>query len=111
MPLTGPVAYQVQSGSFTAEVISAGAAQVRPSSSLWVTQTVRVGPETPAGIRLSGISPGLRVNSSQMVLVRQSTTGAGLPIVSGPKSATRIALDQVRPPSALRFTSTSMSPA
>ena len=41
MPTPGPVAYQVQSDLFTSLVISTGLAQVTPSSSLFVTQTVR----------------------------------------------------------------------
>src|SRR5581483_3803361 len=42
MPTPGPVAYHVQPGFFTSFVISAGFAQVSPSSSLLVTHTVRL---------------------------------------------------------------------
>ena len=40
-PWPGPVAYQVHSGRLTSREISTGADQVRPSSALWVTHTVR----------------------------------------------------------------------
>ncbi len=65
MPTPGPVAYQPQPSGLTSAVISRGAAQVLPSSSLEVMNT-------------SSLS---RQKGIQIVPVVWSTTGQGLPIV------------------------------
>ena len=100
MPCPGPVAYQDQSGCFTAPVISRGSLQVAPSSSLEVAHTVRGA--MPAEI--SGSSPSIRLrhNSSQMVPVSRSCTGAGLPLTHPSSLATTWISPKLPPPSKLR---------
>src|SRR6516225_7387116 len=111
MPTPGPVAYHVQSGFFTSLVISIGLLHVAPSSSLFVTHTVRVPLLVPSRIILSVSRPRLCVSSSQMVPVRVSTTGQGLPQVFSPSSQTACVFAHVLPPSKLRLSNRSMSPA
>src|SRR5439155_15515107 len=111
MPTPGPVAYHVQSGFFTLLVISTGLLQVPPSSSLLATQTVRVPLLVPLTIVASVSLPRLCVRSNQIVPVRASRTGQGLPQVLSPSSQTTCVLAHVLPPSKLRFRSRSMSPA
>lgn len=97
MPTPGPVATQFQSGFVTLVVMSRGGAQVRPSSALDATRTDLL----------------LRQKVSQMVPVRASATGQGLPIATAavpPSSWITCCGDQVRPPSVLRFMRRSMSP-
>ena len=108
-PWQGPVAYQVHSGRLTSREISTGADQVRPSSALRVTHTVRSA--RPLRIRSSPPSAGFLHSSSQTVPVRESTTGAGLPTVIPGSVATTCASSQVRPPSVLRRSRVSISPA
>src|SRR5438309_884480 len=103
MPTPGPVAYHVHPGFFTSFVISTGFAQVRPSSSLLVTQTVRLPWLFPLTSFASVSRPRLCVINSQTVPVRASTTGHGLPQVLSASSQTTWALPHVFPPSALRF--------
>src|SRR5262245_41063362 len=110
MPTPGPVAYQVHSLSFTSFVISAGFAQVTPSSVLCVTQTPRVPWLVPSTIFASVSLPRLCVSSNQIVPVRASTTGQGLPQVFVPSSHTTCCGCHVLPPSRLRFRTRSMSP-
>src|SRR5215475_9370809 len=61
MPTPGPVAYHAQSAFLTSLVISSGLAHVAPSSSLLVTQTVRVPWPVPSRIRASVSPPRLWV--------------------------------------------------
>src|SRR5688500_2498848 len=84
MPTPGPVAYHVQPGRFTSLVISRGGDHVTPSSSLVVTQTVRVPTLVLRLIWPSASSPRLWVLSSTTVPVRSSTTAHGLPHVFFP---------------------------
>src|SRR5689334_16003655 len=101
MPTPGPVAYHVQSALLTSRVISTGRPHVRPSSSLFVTQTVRVPLAVPSRIFASVSPPRLCVMSSQTVPVLRSRTAQGLPQVLSPSSQTTWALPQVLPPSVL----------
>src|SRR5436190_18681759 len=110
MPQPGPVAYHVHCGSLTSFVISTGFAQVAPSSSLFVIQTVRPPLLLPSRISFSLSLPRFLVSGSQTVPVVRSTTGHGLPTVSVPKSATTCNGCQVLPPSKLRRNTVSMSP-
>ena len=109
--MPGPVAYQVQSARFTAGVISRGAVHVSPSSALDITQTLRPSRLVPAMMASSRSVPRLRVASSQMTPLFSSTTGQGSLRVSGPPSPTTCMADHDRPPSRLRLTTRSMSPA
>src|SRR5687768_6487485 len=99
MPTPGPVAYQVQSGRLTLAVISTGVDHVAPSSRLLDAQTVRVPWLGPDGMSFSRSVPRFCVVSSQIVPVRRSATGQGLPNVLGPLSATSSSGDHVLPPS------------
>src|SRR5262245_38564415 len=99
MPTPGPVAYQVHFGCLVVAVISTGLAQVTPSSSLLVIQTLRVPLLVPSTICDSLSSPRLCVSGSQMVPVARSTTGHGLPQVLPPSSQTTWRGCQVLPPS------------
>ena len=83
--------------------MSRGAAQVWPSSVLEVTQTVRVPLLLLAVMSASLSLPRLCVISSQMVSVKRSTTGQGLPQVLSASSQTTDCFDQVLPPSVERF--------
>src|SRR5689334_3736906 len=87
-PTPGPVAYQDQFGFFTPRVISTGRVQVAPSSSLRVTQTVRVPLPVPPTIMACVSPPRLWVSRSQTVPVRASRTGQGLPQVFAPSFQT-----------------------
>src|SRR5438067_8535479 len=111
MPAPGPVAYHVQPDFFTSFVISTGFAHVMPSSVLLVTHTVRVPLLLPLTIAASVSAPGLWVIRSQTVPVFASTTGHGLPQVFSPSSQTTCVLPHVLPPSVLRLSTRSMSPA
>src|SRR5215471_6798681 len=111
MPTPGPVAYQVQSDFFTSLVISTGLLQVAPSFSLFMTHTVRVRLLVPLRIIRSVSPPNLCVSSSQMVPVRISMTGQGLPQVFSPSSQTTCVFAHVLPPSKLRLSNRSISPA
>src|ERR1700730_17311846 len=111
MPTPGPVAYQVQFGFVTSLVISAGVLQVAPSSSLFVTHTVRGFLLVPLTIIVCVSLPMLCVISSQIVPVLASTTGQGLPHVLSPSSQTTCVLPQDLPPSKLRLRMRSISPA
>src|SRR5262245_44566562 len=74
IPIPGPVAYQVHSGFFTADVISTGFDHVTPSSVLLHTHTVRVPFAVRSMIFDSWSSPRLCVTGSQIVPVSRSTT-------------------------------------
>ena len=100
MACTGPVAYQwVHSGRISS-VISRGALQVAPWSSL----TCRYGSRPPLPV------PGLWVVNSRTRPVRSSTIGIGLPCVSPLPRDTTCNGPQVRPPSWDRFSTRSMLP-
>ena len=109
MPAPGPVAYQVHPGSFTSAVISSGADQVTPWSSLRSTQIVRVPSEVPAMISDSWSWPRFLVERST-IAPSSVTTGQGLPQVFAPSSQTTVCALHVRPPSADRLATRSMSP-
>src|SRR5262245_18676234 len=111
MPTPGPVAYHVHPSFLTCGVISTGLAQVAPSSVLFVTQAVRDPLLLPVAIFSSVSSPRLCVINSQIVPVARSTTGQGLPQVFLPSSQTTWVGCQVLPPSELRRSNRSMSPA
>ena len=111
IPTPGPVAYHVQSACFTLAVMSTGADHVTPSSVLRNTATDRPAWLVPAMMSFSRSVPRFCVVSSQMVPVVRSTTGQGLPKVFGPLSPTTWSGDHVWPPSRLRFSTRSMSPA
>src|ERR1043166_8867724 len=81
MPLHGPVAYHCQLVFLTAEVISFGEDQERPSSRLMVTNTRRVSRLVPRVIAFSVSEPRLWAINNQTVPVFSSRTGAGLPHV------------------------------
>src|SRR6476469_5346247 len=87
MPTPGPVAYHVHLLSLTSFVTSAGFDHVTPSSSLFVTQTLRVPLLVPSRMVRSLSLPRLCVSSSQTVPVLRSTTAQGLPTVFSPSSA------------------------
>ena len=84
--MPGPVVYQVQSGCLTLAVMSTGADHVAPSSRLCISHTVRLASLVPAMMSFSRSVPRFCVVSSQMVPVRRSMTGHGLPKVFGPLS-------------------------
>src|SRR3990170_1186711 len=111
MPAPGPVAYHPQSAALTAGVISTGDDHVTPSSSDFIVQTVRVPALVPAMMAGSRSPPRFRVMSSQIAPVRASITGHGLPTVFGPSSQTMRIADHDSPPSLLRLTMRSISPA
>ena len=75
-----------------------------------MTQTVRVPRLVPSRIFDAVSSARFRVRSIQRVPVSRSKTGQGLPMVSGPASATTRRGDHVAPPSTLRFNTRSISP-
>src|ERR1043166_3838459 len=110
MPTPGPVAYQVQLGFLTSFVISTGLVHVLPSSSLLQTQTVR----EPLLFFVSIIAwvslPRLWVMSIQMVPVRESRTGQGLPHVFSPSAQTTCRPPHDLPPSLERLRTRSILP-
>src|SRR5687768_10645599 len=110
MPTPGPVAYHVQSGRFTSLVILRGGDHVTPSSSLVVTQTVRVPLLVPRLICPSASSPRLCVLSRTTVPVRSSATAHGLPHVFFPSAQTTVCSPNVFPPSVDRRITRLISP-
>src|SRR5262249_4680900 len=106
----GPVAYHVQSSGFTAAVMFSGFVHVAPSSVLEHKSTSREpGPNADLFLATE-LVPALRVSSNQTRPVVRSSTGHGLPTVSVPSSTITWSGPQVRPPSVLRRSTTSMSP-
>ncbi len=102
MPCIGPVAYQKFHSGRLPSVISLAADQVAPWSSLTCTHGSR---SQPFG---HGSAP-LWVLTSTTRPVRSSTIGTGLPWVAPFPSETTCSGPQVRPPSAERRSTRSMS--
>src|SRR5262245_13344513 len=111
MPTPGPVAYHVHPDPLTLVVISTGADQVTPSSVVFMTHTVRLPALVPAMMSFSRSVPAFCVDSNHIVPVARSITGHGFPNVFGPLSPITFNGDQVAPPSVLRLSTRSMSPA
>ena len=110
MPAPGPVAYHVQAGRFTSDVISAGRDQLSPSSPLRATKTRRVSWLVPSTIAFSSSLPRFQLMRSQTVRVCPSTTAHGLPHVFPGSSQTMRGSPQERPPSVERRSRRATSP-
>ena len=111
MPLTGPVAYHVQSDFFTSFVISRAADQLMPSSVEDMTKTLRVSRLVPSTICGSWSVPRFQVDRRMILPVLRSTTGAGFPQVFPGSCRTTVKADHVLPLSTERLTTRLISPA
>ena len=110
MPLTGPVAYQVQLVSFTSLVISFGLVQLSPSSFEWIKKILLVSILFWSIICHSLSSPLFHVLNKLIFPDFLSNTGDGLPHVLFPSSHITSKPDQVLPLSNDFLNTKSISP-